>query len=63
LFGDVSPSLLTLGAPQEVAVYCQRLIAEVGPDGYIMAAGCSVPFNAKPENVQAMVAAALNSVH
>jgi uroporphyrinogen-III decarboxylase len=38
-----------------------RLIDQIGPDGFIMAAGCSVPFNAKAENVRMMVNAALNS--
>jgi uroporphyrinogen decarboxylase len=59
--GDVSPALLTVDSAQNVHNYCRRLIEEVGPDGFIMAAGCSVPFNAKPENVQAMVDVALNS--
>lgn len=58
--GDVPASLLALGTPQQVTDYCQRLKDEVGPDGLIMSSGCSVPFNAKPENVEAMVASAFN---
>jgi uroporphyrinogen decarboxylase len=57
IMGDVSPSLLTLGTPDEVYAYCMRLMKEVGPDGFIMAAGCMLPANAKPENVKAMLEA------
>ncbi|MCR4436859.1 MAG: uroporphyrinogen decarboxylase family protein [Clostridiales bacterium] len=57
--GNVSPSLLTLASPDEVYAYSRRLVDEFLPQGLIMAAGCSIPANAKPENVQAMVDAAL----
>jgi uroporphyrinogen-III decarboxylase len=56
--GDLAASLLTLGTPEQVHAYCQRLIDEVGPQGLIMAAGCAVPSNAKKENVEAMIQAA-----
>jgi uroporphyrinogen-III decarboxylase len=55
IMGDVPPGLLALGTVDEVQAYCARLLAEVGPDGYIMAMGCAVPMNAKYENVKAMV--------
>ncbi|WP_411683126.1 uroporphyrinogen decarboxylase family protein [Clostridium thailandense] len=55
IMGDVSPSLLTLGTSEEVHDYCMRLMTEVGPTGFIMAAGCMLPANAKPENVRAML--------
>ena len=55
IMGDVPPGLLTLGSVDEVKTYCDRLLTEVGPDGYIMAMGCAVPMNAKFENVKAMV--------
>lgn len=58
--GDVSPTLLALGTPDEVYEYSMRLINEIGPKGFIMAAGCCIPANAKPENVKAMVSAAEN---
>jgi uroporphyrinogen-III decarboxylase len=51
----VPPALLTLGTVDEVKAYCKRLLAEVGPDGFIMAMGCAIPPDAKFENVQAMV--------
>jgi hypothetical protein len=55
LLGDVPPALLTLGTVAEVQRYCDRLLTEVGPDGYIMAMGCAIPPDAKFENVKAMV--------
>lgn len=59
--GDVAPSLLTLGTPDEVYKYARRLIKEFAPQGLIMSSGCSIPPNAKVENVKAMVAAALDN--
>lgn len=56
LFGDVPAEKLVLGSPQEVEEYCHRLIEEVGKGGgFILAAGCEVPYNAKPENLRALV--------
>ena len=55
LLGDVPPALLTLGTVDEVRRYCDRLLTEVGPDGFIMAMGCAIPPDAKFENVKAMV--------
>ena len=34
------------------------LINEIGPSGFILSSGCDIPFNAKPENVKAMISAA-----
>ncbi len=59
LMGDVPPSLLSLGTPEEVTAYCKRLINEVGPDGFILSSGCDVPIDARYENVKAMVEAVL----
>jgi hypothetical protein len=59
ILGDVPPALLTLGSVDEVRAYCDRLLDEVGPDGFIMAMGCALPPDAKFENVKAMV----DSVH
>lgn len=55
IMGDVPPSLLSLGTPEEVTAYCKRLISEVGPSGYILSSGCDIPIDAKYENVKAMV--------
>jgi Uroporphyrinogen decarboxylase (URO-D) len=60
IMGDVPAALLKLGEPEEVDEYCRRLITEVGADGgFILSSGCSVPLDAKPENVKAILA----SVH
>ena len=58
LMGDVPPAMLTLGSPDEVYDYSSRLIRELGPEGFILQSGCDIPFDAKIENVQAMVSAA-----
>jgi hypothetical protein len=55
--GDVPAALLTLGNPDEVYRYCSQLIKDIGP-GLILASGCTIPPNAKLENVKAMVSAA-----
>jgi uroporphyrinogen-III decarboxylase len=55
LFGDVSAEKLALGSPDEVDETCHRLIEEVGKGGgFILAGGCEIPYNAKPENLKAM---------
>lgn len=55
LFGDVPAGLLAMGSVQEVDEYCHRLIEEVGKGGgFILAAGCEIPYNARPENLKAM---------
>ena len=56
LFGDVPSTMLALGGKQEVTDYCKKLIDVVGANGgFILAAGCEIPANAKPENVKAMI--------
>lgn len=57
IMGDVPAALLTLGTPEKVNEYCKRLIREIGPTGFILAQGCDIPPNAKPENVKAMIEA------
>lgn len=58
LHGDVPAPLLTLGTPEEVSAYCEKLIKVVGEGGgFILSSGCSIPSNAKIENVRAMVRA------
>ncbi len=60
IMGDVPAALLKLGEPEEVEEYCRRLIQELGADGgFILSSGCTIPADAKPENVKAMLA----SVH
>ncbi len=60
IMGDVPSSLLSIGTPEEVTAYCNRLIDEVGPKGFLLAQGCDCPPNTKMENLAAMIAAAVN---
>jgi uroporphyrinogen-III decarboxylase len=54
--GDVPAALLTLGTPEEVREYCQRLLDEVGQDGgFFLTTGCECPVDAKFENVKMMI--------
>lgn len=57
LMGDVPPRMLTLGTPDEVHEYSSKLVRDIGPSGFILAQGCDIPPDAKPENVAAMIAA------
>jgi uroporphyrinogen-III decarboxylase len=54
--GDVPASLLSLGTPEDVREYCQRLIDEVGRGGgFFLSTGCECPVDAKFENVMMMI--------
>lgn len=55
--GDVPSQKLVLGNPDEIYDYCTRIIKDVGP-GLILSSGCTIPPNAKAENIKAMLAAA-----
>jgi len=56
--GDVSAILFTYGSRDEVLAYCRGLIEDVGRDGgFILGSGCSIPANAKEENVSALTEA------
>lgn len=58
--GDVPAYLLAFRPASEVRDYCRLLIREVGAGGgFILSSGCSVPANARAENVRAMFEAAL----
>ena len=55
LMGNVPLSLLQLGSPQDVEEYCQKLIKVCGKGGgFILANGGGI-YDAKPENMRAMV--------
>jgi hypothetical protein len=55
LMGNVPLRLLQLGSPQEVEEYCKKLIKVCGKGGgFILANGGGI-FDAKPENMRAMV--------
>ena len=54
--GDVPAALLTLGTPDDVGDYCQRLIDNVGKrGGFFLTTGCECPVDAKFENVKMMI--------
>jgi hypothetical protein len=56
IMGDVPPSLLSLGSTEDVARHCRNLIDVIGADnGFILSSGCSVPLDAKPENVRVLI--------
>ncbi len=56
IFGDVNAYDLVMGSPAQIDEYCHRLIEEAGKGGgFILAAGCEIPPNARPENVKAMI--------
>jgi len=56
LMGDVPASLLVAGTPGEVEGYVRRLMEDVGEQGgFILGTGCSMPPNAKFENVKVMI--------
>lgn len=59
IMGDVPAYLLAFSQKDEVLNYCKRLIETVGKGGgFILSSGCSVPANAKEENVRAIYEAA-----
>jgi hypothetical protein len=59
IMGDVPAELLALGTRDEVLAYCRRLIETVGAGGgFILSSGCSIPANARVENVRALYEAA-----
>lgn len=56
IFGNVSPQVLSLGTVDETVAECRKLIDVVGEGGgFILGSGCEVPYNARPENVRALV--------
>ena len=58
LMGNVPASLLAYGTPEQVEEHCRKLIEVVGEGGgFILANACVVPYNAKIENIQAMIRA------
>jgi len=57
LMGDVPASLFAAGTPEEIRNYVRDLVRDIGPTGLILCPGCDAPINAKPENVEAFVAA------
>ena len=56
IWGNVPASLLCYGSPQDVELYCKKLIKDCAEGGgFILATECETPWDAKPENVNAMI--------
>lgn len=61
VYGNVAPALLSLGLPEEVEEHCRHLVKVVGDGGgFILGPACTMPMDAKPENVKAMTRAVLD---
>jgi uroporphyrinogen-III decarboxylase len=59
IYGNVPSALLCFGTVEEVDAYCKQLIEDCAPGGgYVLGTECEVPWNAKPENVKAIIDAA-----
>jgi len=60
LFGNVPASLLVYGTPADVEKYCRGLIKDCAEGGgFILATECETPWDAKPENVRAIIDTAI----
>ena len=59
--GNVSPALFSVGTPDQCYDHTKKLCADMGKEGFIMSSGCSVPVDAKRENVAAVISATLDS--
>jgi len=56
LMSDVSASLFSIGTPKQVEDYVKKLIDKLGVDGgHILASGCEVPPDCRPENFKAFL--------
>ena len=56
LFGNVPSSLLIHGSVNTVKKYCKKLIEDcMDGGGFILSTECETPWNAKPENVRALL--------
>ncbi len=54
--GGVQDSMLILGTPDQVRAHAKEICEKAGKGGgYILSAGCSFPYDAKPENFRAMI--------
>jgi uroporphyrinogen-III decarboxylase len=57
VMGDVPAVLLASGTPDDVRIYIRDLVRDIGRTGLLLCPGCDAPINAKPENMEAFVAA------
>lgn len=62
LMGNVNPSdPLVLGTPEQVRAAARKVIEATGGRGLILSSGCAMGRDTPPENLQALVAAALEN--
>ena len=60
LYGNVPASLLVYGSVKDVEKYCKKLIEDCAEGGgFILSTECETPWNAKPENVRAIIDSAV----
>lgn len=57
ILGDVPPGMLAFDEPSDVRKYTRGLIEHFGGRGLFVAPACDTPYNAKPENIAAMIEA------
>lgn len=56
IYGNVPAAMLCFGTPEDVETYCRRLIDDCAAGGgFILGTECEAPWNAKPENVRAII--------
>jgi hypothetical protein len=56
--GNVPSAMLVYGTTEEVDAYCKQLIEDCAEGGgFILEAECEVPWDSKPDNIRAMLAA------
>jgi len=56
LYGNVPSSVLVHGTVKDVEKCCRKLIEDCAEGGgFILATECETPWNAKPENVKAII--------
>ncbi len=58
MMGDIPASLLAAGTPEDVRKYVREEVELFEGRGLLLCPGCDAPINAKPENMEAFVAAA-----
>jgi uroporphyrinogen-III decarboxylase len=57
VMGDVPAAMLAADTPDDVRAYVHDLVRDIGRTGVLLCPGCDAPVNAKPENMEAFVAA------
>jgi uroporphyrinogen-III decarboxylase len=59
IYGNVPAAKMVHSSSQAIDEYCRDLIERCAPGGgFILGTECEVPWDARPENVRAMIAAA-----